>query len=187
MLFLQYFFRKLPSVIPNIPLPVAVRKLLPQLASALEFGGAPHSALTSLLLIAKSIDGEEASRRVVPCLAKLFASTDRSLRRGLLENLEQYAPYLSTPVVEEQIFPQLASGFSDTNGYIRELTLKSVLTLAPLLTNRTLTQGVLKHLSKLQARLAFMYLHALNFENINRSSICLHVPVMAAICKTSQA
>lgn len=147
---LQSFFKKLPSVIPGIPHAVAVRKLLPLLASSLEFGGAPPSALSSLLLIAKSLDEVEMGRRVVPCIAKLFASSDRSLRRALLESLDQYAKHLSNAVAEEQVFPQLATGFSDANGYIRELTLKAVLQLAPSLSQRTLTQSVLKHLSKLQ-------------------------------------
>ena len=39
------FFKKLPQQLPAIPLPVAQRKLLPMLSQALEFGGAPASAL----------------------------------------------------------------------------------------------------------------------------------------------
>ncbi len=42
------------------------------------------------------------------------------------------------------------SGFSDGNAYIRELTLKSVMSLAPKLSNKTLVGNVLKHLSRLQ-------------------------------------
>lgn len=53
-------------------------------------------------------------------------------------------------VIEEQIYPNLSSGFSDENAYIRELTLKSMLTLAPKLKQSTLTQNLLKHLSRLQ-------------------------------------
>jgi SCY1-like protein 1 len=47
------FFKRLPGLIPAIPQPVAARKLLPLLARALEFGGAPASALGSLLLIGR--------------------------------------------------------------------------------------------------------------------------------------
>jgi hypothetical protein len=93
---------------------------------------------------------EEFQRRVVPCISKLFASSDRSLRRNLLEAIDQYGPHLTNAVVEEQIYPHLSGGFGDANAYIRELTLKSILTLAPKLSNKTLTQSVLKHLSKLQ-------------------------------------
>jgi len=35
------FFKKLPGLLPSIPTLVAQRKLLPMLASAIEFGGAP--------------------------------------------------------------------------------------------------------------------------------------------------
>lgn len=53
-------------------------------------------------------------------------------------------------VVENQIYPPLSSGFTDENAYIRELTLKSILTLAPKMKQSTLTQNLLKHLSRLQ-------------------------------------
>jgi hypothetical protein len=33
--------------------------------------------------------------------------------------------------VESSIYPSLSAGFTDDNAYIRELTLKAVLTLAP--------------------------------------------------------
>lgn len=47
------FFKKLPAMIPAIPEPVAVRKFLPLLSKSLEFGGAPPSAVSSLLLIGR--------------------------------------------------------------------------------------------------------------------------------------
>ena len=39
------FFKRLPAQLPNIPVPVAQRKLLPMISQALEFGGAPAVAL----------------------------------------------------------------------------------------------------------------------------------------------
>ena len=39
------FFKRLPAQLPNIPVPVAQRKLLPMISQALEFGGAPSVAL----------------------------------------------------------------------------------------------------------------------------------------------
>lgn len=47
------FFKKLPAMIPAIPEPVAVRKVLPLLSRALEYGGAPASAVGSLMLIGR--------------------------------------------------------------------------------------------------------------------------------------
>mmetsp|Transcript_8758 Transcript_8758/g.18684 ORF Transcript_8758/g.18684 Transcript_8758/m.18684 type:complete len:802 (-) Transcript_8758:459-2864(-) len=144
------FFKRLPSLLPSIPSAVAVRKILPGLSSALEFGGAPAHAVGSLMLIGNQLDTDEFTKRVVPTLSKLFASQDRNLRRSLLEGLDSYGQHLSTAVIEEQIYPHLQNGFTDSNPYLRELTLKSILTLAPKLTNKTLTQNVLKHLSRLQ-------------------------------------
>jgi hypothetical protein len=40
---------------------------------------------------------------VVPILTKLFASNDRGIRRGLLENIPTYGPSLQDKVVEEQV------------------------------------------------------------------------------------
>ena len=146
----EAFFKKLPSILPSLPQAVAVRKILPLLSSALEFGGAPAQAVGSLMVIGNQLQGEEFTTRVVPTLSKLFASTDRGLRRSLLETIDTYGQHLTAAVIEEQIYPQLQTGFSDANAYIRELTLKSMLILAPKLSNKTLTQSVLKHLSKLQ-------------------------------------
>ena len=56
-------------------------------------------------------------------------------------------------VVEEQIYPNVTTGFTDSNAYLRELTLKSMLTLAPKLSQRTLSNSLLKFLAKLQVLL----------------------------------
>ena len=61
---------------------------------ALEFGGAPAVALAALLQIGKTLDSENFGKRVVPPLSRLFTSTDRSIRRSLLENIDVYGPHL---------------------------------------------------------------------------------------------
>ena len=43
------FFRNLPRLLPAFPALVCERKLLPLVAAALEFGGAPATALACLL------------------------------------------------------------------------------------------------------------------------------------------
>ena len=145
-----FFRRHLPQALGMMPQAVAARKVLPLLARSLEFGGAPPSALASLLRIGRGMREDEYSARLVPVLARLYASPDRAVRRALLESLDLYVPHLTARVVEEQIYPPLSAGFSDENAYVRELTLKAVLPLAPRLSQATLTQGLLKHLSRLQ-------------------------------------
>ena len=139
-----------------------------------------------MLQIGKTLDSEQFARRVVPALSKLFASTDRSIRRSLLESIDTYGQHmdevmtalrwpqpagrtvralarvllqgpdcawLSQATIESQIYPQVATGFADNNAYLRELTLKSMLVLAPKLSQKTINQSLLKHLAKLQVGL----------------------------------
>jgi SCY1-like protein 1 len=144
------FFKKLPLMLPSVPVPVAQKKLLPLLASALEFGGAPPMALGSLLAIGEGMSKEERSKHVLPILTKLFASNDRGIRRGLLENISSFGAALPAGLVEDQIYPNVQTGFNDANPYLRELTLKSMVVLGPKLSQRKLNQSLLKHLAKLQ-------------------------------------
>ena len=51
------FFKRLPGAIPDLPLPVLRQKLLPMLAQALTFGGAPASALGTILQVLLSPEG----------------------------------------------------------------------------------------------------------------------------------
>lgn len=48
-----------------------------------------------IVQIGSSMEEAEFTQRVVPCVSKLFASTDRSIRRSLLENIDAYGKQLS--------------------------------------------------------------------------------------------
>ncbi|XP_061357386.1 uncharacterized protein LOC133301724 isoform X2 [Gastrolobium bilobum] len=144
------FFRKLPNLAEQLPRQIVLKKLLPLLASALEFGSATAPALTALLKIGSWLSAEEFSVKVLPTIIKLFASNDRAIRVALLQHIDQYGESLSAHAVDEQVYPHIATGFSDTSAFLRELTLKSMLVLAPKLSQRTISGSLLKHLSKLQ-------------------------------------
>ncbi|XP_075666303.1 uncharacterized protein LOC142636110 isoform X1 [Castanea sativa] len=144
------FFRKLPNLAEQLPRPIVLKKLVPLLASALEFGSAAAPALAALLKMASWLSTEEFSAKVLPTIVKLFASNDRAIRVGLLQHIDQYGESLSAQIVDEQVYPHVATGFSDTSAFLRELTLKSMLTLAPKLSQRTISGSLLKYLSKLQ-------------------------------------
>lgn len=58
------FFKRLPAVVERVPVPVAQRKLMPALAKALEYGGAPPSALGTLLRIGETLPEEERAKQV---------------------------------------------------------------------------------------------------------------------------
>eukprot|EP00249_Psilotum_nudum_P023155 c28764_g1_i1 orf=1228-3660(-) len=144
------FFRKLPSLAEQLPRQMVFKKLIPELASALEFGSAPASALNPFLKLGSWLPSEEFDTKVLPTVIKLFVSNDRGIRVGLLQHIDQFGAALSTQVVDEQVFPHVANGFSDTSAFLRELTLKAMLALAPKLSQRTITGSLLKYLSKLQ-------------------------------------
>ncbi|KAJ8540191.1 hypothetical protein K7X08_026580 [Anisodus acutangulus] len=144
------FFRKLPNLAEQLPREIVLKKLLPLLASALEFGSAAAPALTALLKMGSWLSTNEFSVKVLPTIIKLFASNDRSIRVGLLQHIDQYGESLSAKIVDEQVYAHVATGFSDTSAFLRELTLKSMLVLAPKLSHRTISGSLLKYLSKLQ-------------------------------------
>ena len=57
---------------------------------------------------------------------------------------------LPDPWPPAQIYGNVAAGFTDANPYLRELTLKSMAVLAPKLSQKAVSQSLLKHLAKLQ-------------------------------------
>ncbi|CAL5322820.1 unnamed protein product [Camellia sinensis] len=144
------FFRKLPNLAEQLPRPIVLKKLVPLLASALEFGSAAAPALTALLKMGSWLSPEEFNAKVLPTIVKLFASNDRAIRVGLLQHIDQYGESLSAQIVDEQVYSHVATGFNDTSAFLRELTLKSMLVLAPKLSQRTISGSLLKYLSKLQ-------------------------------------
>ncbi|GER42499.1 protein kinase family protein with ARM repeat domain [Striga asiatica] len=144
------FFRKLPNLADQLPHEIVQKKLLPLLASALEFGSATAPALTALLKMGACLSAEEYGLKVLPTIVKLFASHDRAIRVGLLQHIDQYGESLSAQIVDEQVYNHVSNGFSDTSAFLRELTLKSMLVLAPKLSQRTISGSLLKYLSKLQ-------------------------------------
>ncbi|KAJ4903999.1 Protein kinase family protein with ARM repeat domain [Raphanus sativus] len=144
------FFRKLPNVAEQLPREIVLKKLLPLLASSLEFGSAVAPALTALLKMGSWLSTEDFKLKVLPTIVKLFASNDRAIRVSLLQHVDQFGESMSGQIVDEQVYPHVATGFADTSAFLRELTLKSMLVLAPKLSQRTLSGSLLKHLSKLQ-------------------------------------
>ncbi|XP_042443465.1 probable inactive serine/threonine-protein kinase scy1 [Zingiber officinale] len=144
------FFRKLPNLAEQLPRQIVLKKLLPLLSSALEFGSAAAPALTALLKMGSWLSAEEFNMKVLPTIVKLFSSNDRAIRVALLQHVDQFGESLSSHIVDEQVFPHVANGFADTSAFLRELTLKSMLVLAPKLSQRTMSGSLLKYLSKLQ-------------------------------------
>nr|POF27415.1 putative inactive serine/threonine-protein kinase scy1 [Quercus suber] len=62
---LDTFFRKLPNLAEQLPRPIVLKKLVPLLASALEFGSAAAPALAALLKMGSWLSTEEFSSKVM--------------------------------------------------------------------------------------------------------------------------
>jgi len=132
-----------------LPKPAAQWKILPALTNSLEFGGGSARALEPLLKIAGVLNEEEYQEQVVPTIVKLFANTDRQMRIPLLERLPLMVEHLSSKVINDSIFQHLSIGFADTSVILREMTVKSIVPLAPKLVPRTM-QLVMRAFAKLQ-------------------------------------
>ncbi|XP_044126716.1 N-terminal kinase-like protein [Bufo gargarizans] len=148
----QTFFEQLSEHLDSFPEDFCRHKILPQLLTAFEFGGAGAVILTPLFKIGKFLNAEEYQQKIIPIIVKMFSSTDRAMRIRLLQQMENFIQYLNEPTVNSQIFPHVVHGFMDTNPAIREQTVKSMLLLAPKLNENNLNMELMKHFARLQAR-----------------------------------
>ncbi|KAF4741068.1 hypothetical protein FOZ63_028079 [Perkinsus olseni] len=64
--------------------------------------------------------------------------------------MDVYVEHMDNKVVENTLYPEISSGFNDSHSAIREQTLKSIVLLAPKLKMSTVTNKVLRNLTKLQ-------------------------------------
>lgn len=146
------FFSNLTPHLDNFPNTVCRHKILPQLINAFEYGDAGSAVLAPMFKLGNLLDESDYQKKIVPCVVKLFSSNDRVTRSKLLQQLEYFIGHLQTPTVNDQIFPQVAHGFMDTNITIREQTVKSVIHLAPRLNYNNLNNEVLRHFARLQLK-----------------------------------
>lgn len=151
------FFNNLDTQIDSFPSDACKNKILPLLISAFEYGAASGPGSTAPVLgplfkIATVLDDEEYERKVVPCIVKLFSSKDRATRAKLLSQSEKYVKHLTKSVINDQVYPQVAQGFIDSNPTIREHTIKAMVHFAPKLNYANLNEDLLQHFARLQMR-----------------------------------
>lgn len=120
------FFNTLTNQLDNFPDNVCRHKILPQLITAYDYGDAGSVVLAPMFKLGRLLDEAEYQKRIVPCVVKLFASSDRVTRSRLLQQLELFISHLTPSVINDQIFPQVSHGFLDTNPTIREQTVKVI-------------------------------------------------------------
>ena len=123
-------------------------KVLPELLKSVEFGGGGAKVFASVMKIGKKISDEEWDSRITPVIIRLFSNPDRAIRVCLLDNLPNMIDHLSQKVVNDKVFPQMVTGFTDVAPVVREQTVKAILTIVAKLSDRTVNGELLKHLAK---------------------------------------
>eukprot|EP01117_Protostelium_nocturnum_P013793 TRINITY_DN5190_c0_g1_i1.p1 TRINITY_DN5190_c0_g1~~TRINITY_DN5190_c0_g1_i1.p1 ORF type:complete len:456 (-),score=133.35 TRINITY_DN5190_c0_g1_i1:52-1281(-) len=130
----EAFIRKLEGQLSSFPESFAKYKVLPLLTNLLDYGSPNSKVLLAVFQIAKRLSKEEFEKTLVSSLVKWYACPDRAFRSCLLQNMEFYIDLVPNSVIDAQIFPHIATGFTDTSPALRELTIKSSLIFVPKLT-----------------------------------------------------
>lgn len=143
-------YRKLATVVGDFPLIACKLIILPILNTAVQFGGGSAAALEPLLRIGSRFSPEDFAQHLAPLVVSLFASQEHLVRYQLLSTIQQYASLLPPTLVCEKIWPHYATGFTNRNADIRELTVRALVHVAPLLTEKLLTGEAVRNLSQLQ-------------------------------------
>lgn len=100
--------RTLKDSASSLPTEFASFKVLPALASALEFGGASAATILPLVLqFGKNVPPQDYASIIMVHLVKLFSSPDRGTRMALLDHLSEYSDKLDKKTVVDKIWPSL--------------------------------------------------------------------------------
>ncbi|KAE9377701.1 kinase family protein-like protein [Stipitochalara longipes BDJ] len=144
----EEFLNDLDQLSDDFPEDYFKMKILPELLKSVEFGGGGPKVFGVVMKISKKLTDEEFEVKVTPAVVRLFSSPDRAIRVCLLDNLPLMIDRLPQKVVNDKIFPQMVTGFTDIAPVVREQTVKSVLTIIGKLSDRTINGELLKYLAK---------------------------------------
>ncbi|KAI9711080.1 MAG: hypothetical protein M1812_007274 [Candelaria pacifica] len=144
----EEFLSELDDVSDDFPEEFFKMKVLPELLKSVEFGGGGPKVFAAVMKIGTKLTDEEYDTRLTPVVIRLFGSPDRAIRVCLLDNLPLMIDHLSQKVVNDKVFPQMVSGFTDAAPVVREQTVKAVLTIITKLSDRTINGELLKYLAK---------------------------------------
>lgn len=123
-------------------------KVLPELLKSVEFGGGGPKVFGIVMKISAKLSDEEYEASITPVIVRLFTMPDRAIRVYLLDNLPLMIDHLPQKIVNDKIFPQMVTGFTDVAPVVREQTVKAVLTVVNKLSDRTVNGELLRYLAK---------------------------------------
>ncbi|KAG9230473.1 kinase family protein-like protein [Amylocarpus encephaloides] len=144
----EEFLNDLDQLSDDFPEDYFKMKILPELLKSVEFGGGGPKVFGVVMKISKKLTDEEFETKVTPAVIRLFTSPDRAIRVSLLGNLPIMIDRLPQKIVNDKIFPQMVTGFTDVAPIVREQTVKAVLTIIGKLSDRTINGELLKYLAK---------------------------------------
>lgn len=162
------FLQSLPDVLNRGVLNenVAIYKILPLLIMGLRASAGNEAAMSQdinrrevlaivplLFQIAESYlakTPELFQKHVTPLVPLLFAVNDRGVRGSILQKISILESQLDKSALNSAVFEPMCSGFTDSSGPLRELTLKSTIVLVPKLNHANL-EKLVRYLVRLQA------------------------------------
>ncbi|KAH6663411.1 kinase family protein-like protein [Halenospora varia] len=144
----EEFLNDLDQLSDDFPEDYFKMKILPELLKSVEFGGGGPKVFSVVMKISKKLTDDEFEVKVTPAVVRLFSSPDRAIRVSLLDNLPVMIDRLPQKIVNDKIFPQMVTGFTDVAPVVREQTVKAVLTIIGKLSDRTINGELLKYLAK---------------------------------------
>ncbi|KAJ5827523.1 Armadillo-like helical [Penicillium robsamsonii] len=144
----EEFINELDNLSDDFPEEFFKMKVLPELLKSVEFGGGGPKVLSATIKIGAKLPADEFNAKLTPVIIRLFGNPDRALRVCLLDNLPLMIDNLPQRVVNDKIFPQMTSGFTDVAPVVREQTVKSVLTIINKLSDRIVNGELLKFLAR---------------------------------------
>jgi SCY1-like protein 1 len=146
----EVFLNDLDQLSDDFPEDFFRMKVLPELLKSVEFGGGGPKVFAVVMKIATKLSDDDFESKITPVVIRLFASPDRAIRVCLLDNLPLMIDRLPQKVVNDKIFPQMVTGFTDVAPLVREQTVKAVLTVIGKLSDRTINGELLRYLAKTQ-------------------------------------
>ncbi|PGH12338.1 SCY1 protein kinase [Polytolypa hystricis UAMH7299] len=144
----EEFLNELDGLSDDFPEDFFKLKVLPELLKSVEFGGGGPKVLNAILKIGTKLSDDEYSSRLIPIIVRLFANPDRAIRVCLLDNLPLMIDRLPQKIVNDKIFPNMITGFTDVAPVVREQTVKAILPIVGKLSDRTINGDLLRHLAK---------------------------------------
>lgn len=132
----------------DFPVDYVKMKVLPELLNCIEFSGGGPRILGIVVNISKKLSGDEFDQKITPTIVKLFGRPDRAIRVCLLDSLPVLIDKIPQKVVNDKIFPQMITGFTDAAPVVREQSIKAILTIIEKLSDKSINGELLKYLAK---------------------------------------